>query len=464
MHPRMLQPVLNSAYRGDDRIASAGTKPAVMQRRTLYLALALCVSIIVYITLFPFKFVAGSSFGHLQWSGPAGGDTMANILAYVPLGILLRLIFRRRGTWRVMQWILSLSFVAVLSYLGESVQNWLPARVPSWTDVICNLIGGAIGIALGPHLQNWLRNFHGWLYHLLRQRPFYSAAAVATLCVAVHALAPLDIHPTPGHILRSAAVLQQSVADFVQLDFYVGLPVTQVINKFMAAACYALPAFLLVFAAGEAGRSGEAGCLYALKRIYTLIFIIEGMQFFTISKTADPVDVLLAFCCAGCGALCGWMLLYFRPDFLRQPAAVLRGLVVAVAFGLAFWAGAYLTFEQPHARTGLLPALPITSDFARSWDGLLGKYVTLFLQFSLVAGLVCLWYRSIRRRPPAMVIMAVTFNVALIGGLVHAVLLGRIIDTANLILALLAGVTVIRLDRAVFDKRPADPAIETQTI
>jgi glycopeptide antibiotics resistance protein len=84
-------------------------------------------------------------------------DVLLNILMYVPLGCLLGLLVRRRDRRTFAALVLT---VAAMSLAFETAQLLLPSRFPSVDDLICNTLGGALGIWLGlrlrPRLAAWL--------------------------------------------------------------------------------------------------------------------------------------------------------------------------------------------------------------------------------------------------------------------------------------------------------------------
>jgi VanZ like family len=84
-------------------------------------------------------------------------DVLLNILMYVPLGCLLGLLARRRDRRTFAVLVLT---VAGVSLAFETAQLLLPSRFPSVDDLICNTLGGALGIWLGlrlrPRLAAWL--------------------------------------------------------------------------------------------------------------------------------------------------------------------------------------------------------------------------------------------------------------------------------------------------------------------
>ena len=78
-----------------------------------------------------------------------GFDVMVNIVGYVPLGVLLVLALYPlvRGIWAVL---LAAIFGILVSGTMETVQNYLPSRVPSNLDLLTNSVGCFIGACIGP--------------------------------------------------------------------------------------------------------------------------------------------------------------------------------------------------------------------------------------------------------------------------------------------------------------------------
>jgi glycopeptide antibiotics resistance protein len=62
-----------------------------------------------------------------------------NLIAFIPLGLLLSLNFKRTGFWR------KLTFVFMLSLAVEAMQYVLAIGVSDITDVIMNTVGELAG-------------------------------------------------------------------------------------------------------------------------------------------------------------------------------------------------------------------------------------------------------------------------------------------------------------------------------
>jgi VanZ family protein len=124
----------------------------------------------------------------LQWGWL---DVITNVLAYVPLGMAAALGSR----WRAIELATSVSMFA------EATQLLTKGRSPSFVDVVANVLGAAIGLALC-----W--RSHRACHHLvLRKR----VAVVATVLVAMIYL-PLAAQITPVTVEREIHEIQMSRA------------------------------------------------------------------------------------------------------------------------------------------------------------------------------------------------------------------------------------------------------------
>jgi len=115
------------------------------------------VLLIVYASLHPLGQWQDSGvrpFTYLQAFWPryyTRFDIVANVMAYAPLGLLAvgALHPRVRGLWA---FVLAVAFGAGLSLSLETLQNYLPSRIPSALDLACNSTGAALGALLSVFL------------------------------------------------------------------------------------------------------------------------------------------------------------------------------------------------------------------------------------------------------------------------------------------------------------------------
>ena len=93
-----------------------------------------------------------------------GFDLVANVVAYVPIG-LLGVIAAAPRLHGARGWLAAAIVGIALSFAMEALQTYLPNRIPSNVDVATNALGAALGAAAGLALARWLAR-HGGLYAL----------------------------------------------------------------------------------------------------------------------------------------------------------------------------------------------------------------------------------------------------------------------------------------------------------
>ncbi len=96
------------------------------------------------------------------WKGPySRSDIATNVLGFVPFGFLYFLYMRRTDPGRV--WrnvVLTLAAATIISSAIEVLQVLLPARSPSYVDIICNIAGAFAGLLVAlTHERLHVRTF-----------------------------------------------------------------------------------------------------------------------------------------------------------------------------------------------------------------------------------------------------------------------------------------------------------------
>ena len=170
-------------------------------------ALLAYLLLIVYASWFPFSGwrsngLSPFTFLNLQpqryWTG---FDVMVNIVGYMPLGVLLVLSLHPlvRGVWAVV--VAGLTGILVSGTM-ETVQNYLPSRVPSNLDLVTNaggcLAGAVLGLLFAPLLLDQGR------LQRLRQRWFAAHASQGLVLVALWPLA--QVYPQ-GYLFGNGQIL-----------------------------------------------------------------------------------------------------------------------------------------------------------------------------------------------------------------------------------------------------------------
>lgn len=120
------------------------------------------VLLIIYASLVPFNFNVQVGANFLNWiDAPipkyiTSFDVFTNVIGYAPLGFLLIFaLYPKHKAYRAL--LLTMCVSAILSGLMESLQTWLPTRVPSNVDWWANMAGGTVGALLAlPMDPRWL--------------------------------------------------------------------------------------------------------------------------------------------------------------------------------------------------------------------------------------------------------------------------------------------------------------------
>lgn len=122
------------------------------KNKTIALPFALVyVALIIYASLYPFgqwrdQGVAPWGFVLQPWPKYwTWFDVVINILGYAPLGFLGALTALRIGYAKHAVWLVSL-LALLLSFVLESAQSYLPARVSSNVDFVLNVLGALMGV------------------------------------------------------------------------------------------------------------------------------------------------------------------------------------------------------------------------------------------------------------------------------------------------------------------------------
>ncbi|CAM5275709.1 VanZ family protein [Leifsonia shinshuensis] len=125
-----------------------------MLRRVLLAVTAAYLLLVAWITLNPFPadphrntlleglLAAFAQAPLLAWIDYDVVEFTANILLFVPMGVLFALLL---GRWR---WGLAFAIGAAATLTIEFVQLFLPARVSDPRDLLANALGTALGIAV----------------------------------------------------------------------------------------------------------------------------------------------------------------------------------------------------------------------------------------------------------------------------------------------------------------------------
>jgi VanZ family protein len=225
------------------------------------LLLAAVVALIVYVSLYPFRFAPDGpslldAFARLAWARAGRGEMLNNVLLYLPLGFCLALLLEPRFG-RAKGLAAAAVAGALLSLYMELLQASVPMRVASLKDLSLNTFGALAGALLGS------------VWHLLSARMAPQTAAqgrsraVVVTILALWFLARLwPLVPDVGlRQLKDAVrpLFSPRIEPSELATYFVGwLVVAQAVFS-LARRQRAVDAFLIVIAVVLVGRTITAG-------------------------------------------------------------------------------------------------------------------------------------------------------------------------------------------------------------
>jgi glycopeptide antibiotics resistance protein len=225
------------------------------------LLLAVVVALILYVSLWPFRFGADGptvveTLRQLSWARASRGDMFNNVLLYVPLGFCMALLveprFGRSGA------LLAGAVGGALLSLGMEIsQASITPRVPSLTDLSLNAAGAFAGAIAGS------------VWHALgarmmpRSNPIGRSGAVALAVLVLWLIARLwPLWPDPSLRQVKRAVRPLFTPEFAWTElvgYFVGWLVVAQAVFHLARRQRSVDTFLLVIAVVLVGRTFTAG-------------------------------------------------------------------------------------------------------------------------------------------------------------------------------------------------------------
>jgi VanZ family protein len=191
-------------------------------------------ALIVYASLYPFS--DWRDQGIVPWfylTAPLPKywtwfDLVCNVLGYAPLGFLYALSSLRSGGPRRSAHAVLLASTAcgLLSFAMETLQSYLPVRVPSNVDLTLNLLGGWLGAVTAFSLEK-LGAIDHW--SRIRAHWFVDDARGALVLLALWPVALLFPTPVPLGLGQVMERLEAALGDALQgTPFLAWLPVREV--------------------------------------------------------------------------------------------------------------------------------------------------------------------------------------------------------------------------------------------
>jgi VanZ family protein len=340
------------------RDPGSGVHPSRLVR---YLAVAYTL-LVAYASLYPLAGWRAALDGAFDFLGSPWPryytftDLLLNVAGYLPLGFLVALVLRSRFS-SIVSCVLATAAGTLLSLGLEALQNFMPPRVPSNLDVLCNglgaLAGGMLAVTLG---ERWFLS--GYLY-AWRQQQFLPGARVDAGFMLILLWLFTQLNPdlwlfgsgSVRHLLGEGGNLTYSPASYRWIE-------TGVAALNLACIC------LLTALLAQPGRSVAAPLL----ALVSAALVLKSLAALTLFKSGDAALWLTPGSMLGIPAGC---LLYLALAWLprRAGAAVAAGLLL---IGIVL--------------VNIAPENPYLQASVQTWRG--GH----FLSFEGVAGLVsALW-------------------------------------------------------------------------
>lgn len=244
----------------------------------------LFAGLVVYASLYPFdgwRVQGVAPLAFLLAPLPqywTGFDILSNLVGYAPLGFLLTVALLRSGPARYAALWATLA-CAALSLSVETLQTFLPARVPSNVDLVLNTVGAAIGAAWARLAQRL-----GWLDAWSRFRAdwFAPQAHGGLILLALWPLALLYPAPVPFGLGQAGDRALAWLQDLVDgTPFAVWLPsdalVTSPLSPLGEASCIAL-GLLAPLLLGFSDLRTLRGRLVFVPLLFVTALVVTGLS------------------------------------------------------------------------------------------------------------------------------------------------------------------------------------------
>jgi VanZ family protein len=247
------------------------------------LLLAVITGLIVYVSLYPFRFVEhgptlAEALRNLSWARAGRGDMFNNVLLYVPFGFCVALLVEPR--WGRMGGIVAgLLLGAALSLGLELLQASVVPRVSSLRDLSLNAGGSLIGTLLGS-------GFHALGSRISPQgAPRSRSAFVAMAILALWLLERLwPLIPDPGlrQLKRAVRPLLTPQLEWLALaGFFVGWLVVAQAVFHLSKRQRAVDVYLILIAIVLVGRAFVAGSALDIAEIAAIALLLPVLVLFS---------------------------------------------------------------------------------------------------------------------------------------------------------------------------------------
>jgi len=392
-----------------------------------------------------FGFSDGNALNRLRWSYGGMGDLVLNVLLYLPVGWLAVRCFAGRHSRILRASVGALALGAGLSLTIEVLQTASFQRVASWSDLLCNTCGTALGAFLAVATTStwtWLKIRVG---SRTVQNPYAALASFLAVALWLYSLAPFDFVVTTEALQRSFLHASWSAAP-VPVTAPANPTMAVLVGKMTTAAWFGVLAYLWVFASLWSSYTPLAGLANAIVHTITLVWLVEFMQLFTASHVFEMSDILLRSLGATLGAWTAVSIVdHTGHSWKRRPSLVLP-TVLLVALAAFQMLAILLESYAPNATSGWsVDAQRIEwMPFLRMWhasasDAAMSS-LSMLVRYGVLAVTLLLLARRVRLRSATW---AIGLTVILLASTAELVRMGSTLQMADITHPLLALVALI---------------------
>ncbi|NWG38464.1 MAG: VanZ family protein [Hydrogenophilaceae bacterium] len=256
-------------------------------------------------------------------------DWVANLLLFIPLAFLWTgaLALGSKPSAIILPSLLVICCAGLLSLGIEFTQLYFPQRTVSLNDLVAEMLGGIIGVAVwwvyGQRFAHWLA---GWKTVSDNLAITKRLTLIYLFFLFGYSLLPLDLTISPVEVYHKFREGKLNLLPFARVPHN---PVHALYELASDALLWAVPAFLWRW-------SDRTSAL----RVWTIMTgaaaLLECLQLFVYSRISDMTDIFTAALGAGAGV---WFVNVFNGNAKLQRPAGHTGFAVMPLVLAAVWAG-----------------------------------------------------------------------------------------------------------------------------